>query len=65
MELTIGESAAVVQHLDAFRKKRNVGSYDRAGMTSDQDAEEMLKLAKDIRRKVEIWLRENRPDLIE
>jgi hypothetical protein len=65
LELTISENAAVVQHLDAFRKKRNVGSYDRAGMASDQDAEDMLELAKAIRRKVEVWLRKNKPDLIE
>jgi hypothetical protein len=54
----------VVTQFDFFRKKRNIGGYERAGMVSDHEAEAMLSLAKDIRKKVEDWLRENYPDLL-
>jgi hypothetical protein len=49
---------------DAFRKKRNIGGYERAGMTSDQEADEMFSLAKNIREKVENWLHRNYPELL-
>lgn len=35
LALTIGASSEVVPQFDAFRKKRNIGGYDRAGTTSD------------------------------
>jgi uncharacterized protein (UPF0332 family) len=50
--------------LDTFRKKRVKSDYERAGTVSESEAEEMLKLAKDLRRKVEAWLRAKYPNLI-
>jgi hypothetical protein len=61
---TIGADSALIAQLDAFRKKRNIGDYERIGTISDQEAKEMLDLAKDILRKVEQWLRTNHPELI-
>ena len=61
---TIDLSSTVVTQFDAFRKKRNIGGYERAGMTSDQEADEMFSLAKNIREKVENWLHKNYPELI-
>jgi hypothetical protein len=61
---TIDLPAQVVTQFDAFRKKRNIGGYERAGMVSDHEANEMLSLAKDIRKKVENWLRNNYPELL-
>lgn len=61
---TIDLSPSVVTQFDAFRKKRNIGSYERAGMTSDQEADEMFSLAKNIREKVENWLHRNYPELL-
>ena len=49
---------------DAFRKKRNIGGYERAGLVSDHDADEMLGLAKDIRQEVVRCLQEKYPDLL-
>ena len=57
-------SSTVVTQFDAFRKKRNIGGYERAGMTSDQEADEMFSLAKNIREKVENWLHRNYPELL-
>lgn len=56
--------ATVVTQFDFFRKKRNIGGYERAGMVSDHEADEMLSLAKNIRNKVENWLSENHPELL-
>ena len=62
---TIGADNRLVVQLDAFRKKRNISGYDRAGTTSDKEAEEMFALAKQIREDVETWLRANHPELTE
>lgn len=61
---TIDLSAAVVTQFDVFRKKRNIGGYERAGMVSDHEADEMLSLAKNIRKKVEDWLNKKYPELL-
>lgn len=61
---TIDLSPSVVTQFDAFRKKRNIGGYERAGMTSDQEADEIFSLAKNIREKVENWLHRNYPELL-
>lgn len=61
---TVDFPAAVVTQFDFFRKKRNIGDYERAGMVSDHEAAAMLSLAKDIRKKVEDWLRKNYPELL-
>jgi hypothetical protein len=54
---TIGATSDIVTRLDRFRKKRNIGGYERAGSVSDQEAEEMIALANQLRRDVETWLR--------
>ena len=59
LAFTIGADAAMVSKLDQFRKKRNLGEYERAGRVSDQEAAEMLKLAIELRDKVRNWIGEN------
>jgi len=61
---TAGLDPAVVQALDAFRKKRNLSSYERVGIVSDAEAAEMRDLAAAIRRKVLAWLRKKHPHLL-
>jgi len=62
---TIGASPGLVTQFDQFRKKRNIGAYDRAGATSDQEASEMILLAQRLRNEIEDWLRINHPSLLE
>ena len=50
--------------LDAFRKKRNVGDYERAGLVSEKEAQEMVVLARQLRKHVGDWLRANHPELL-
>lgn len=61
---TIKTDAGLITLFDKFRKKRNIGSYEHAGMISDQEAGEMVDLAHRLRRDVENWLCKNHPDLI-
>ncbi len=60
---TIKADAGLIAQLDRFRKKRNIGGYERAGMTSDQEVKEMLALAQKLRNDVEEWLGANHPEL--
>jgi hypothetical protein len=61
---TVGCEAGIVSKLDKFRKKRNISDYEQAGTVSDQEADEMLRTARELRAKVEDWLRREHADLI-
>lgn len=62
---TIGLDSASIDLFDSFRKKRNIGGYERAGTVSEQEAKEMVALAQKLRIDIEKWLRLNYPDLFE
>lgn len=64
LRLTIGWDAARVEALQGFRRKRNTTEYDRAGLVSEKDAEDMRDLAVSLRDDVIGWLRKNHPDLM-
>jgi hypothetical protein len=64
LEFTTAPGGTRIDTLDAFRKKRNVSSYDVAGSVSDREAGEMLKLAMSVREGVEGWIRVTRPGLL-
>ncbi len=61
---TIKADPALIAQLDKFRKKRNISDYERAGAVSQQEANEMFVLAKNLRDEVEKWLRSNHPELL-
>lgn len=61
---TIGADTGLIDQFDSFRKKRNVGGYERAGLISEQEAKEMFSLAEDLLVAVEKWLRANHPELL-
>lgn len=61
---TIGWPAATVSRFDRFRKKRNIGGYETAGLVSDQEASEMHGLATELRDDALAWLRKNHPKLM-
>jgi hypothetical protein len=64
LAFTIGASTDLVDQLDSFRKKRNISDYERAGTVSEQEAREMLTLAKSLRETITAWLKKNHPELI-
>jgi hypothetical protein len=62
LEYTLGWNANLIMQMERFRKKRNIGGYERAGSISDQEAAEMLVLAKQLRLNVAQWLQETHPE---
>jgi len=52
LTFTIEADADLVAQLDAFRKKRNIADYERAGVVSEQEVAEMIDLARELRRTV-------------
>jgi hypothetical protein len=61
---TIGADKKLVAKFDQFRKKRNIGGYEQAGLVSDYEADEMIALANELREQTEHWLRINYPELL-
>jgi hypothetical protein len=54
---TVGVSAGTVDLLDAVRRKRNRGNYERAGTTSAGEAAELHRVVTELRRDVVQWLK--------
>jgi hypothetical protein len=61
---TVEAGPSLVATLDKFRKKRNIGGYERAGVVSEQEAQEMLVLARRPRNEVKDWLHVHHPELM-
>ena len=64
LAFTIKTDAATIKQLDKFREKCNISDYERAGLVTEQEAEEMIGLAKQLRDDVEQWLRAHYPGLV-
>ena len=64
LEHTLGADSALINTLDAYRRKRNKISYDAPVAVSAGEAGDMLAMAKHLRRDVEKWVRKNYPALI-
>jgi len=64
LAFTIKTDAAAIKQLDKLREKRNISDYERAGLVTEQEAEEMIALAKQLRDDVEQWLRAHYPGLV-
>ena len=60
---TLGDGR-LSRQLDQFRKKRNADAYEMAGTVSDQEAQEMVALAAEMRRRVQAWLEANYASLL-
>ena len=54
----------LLRKLAVFSKKRNSASYDSAGSISNQDLEQILSTAQDLRHSVEEWLKKTHPELL-
>lgn len=64
LELTLGKDAKFIRAFDAFRKKRNVSSYDIGGGISHREVEEMIGIAQSLQQGVEQWIRTNHASLL-
>ena len=61
---TILADASLINQLDSYRKKRNLGDYERAGSTSVREATEARDLARRLRDDVRAWLERTHPGLL-
>ncbi len=64
LSLTMKLPSSLVQQLDRFRKKRNVGGYERTGSISDQEVDEMIALSEHLAGVVKSWLETNHAKLL-
>src|SRR5713101_2214200 len=64
LELTVGKGSKFIGAFDAFRKKRNVSSYDIGGGISHREVEEMIGIAQSLQHDVEQWIRTNHASLL-
>ncbi len=57
-------SRTVVDTLQVARCKRNLGNFEREGLVSEQEAQEIFFLATALRAAVLAWLRSERSELL-
>jgi uncharacterized protein (UPF0332 family) len=65
LSFTLQMEGRVIRRLHKFRRKRNISDYERPGTVTEQEAQEMVELAKLIRQQVEEWIRNNYKELAE
>ena len=64
LEFSIDPERKLIPTLDALRRKRNTGAYDDYGLVSQGEADLAGKLAAEVRKDVEDWIRKNHADKI-
>jgi hypothetical protein len=64
LEFTVKADTKLLRKLYVFSKKRNSASYDSAGSISNQDLEQVLSTAQELRHTVENWLKKFHPELL-
>jgi hypothetical protein len=64
LRYTIKADSNLISQFDQYRKKRNIGGYDMAGMISQKEADGMKALAKYLRKEIEEWLHKYHPELM-
>jgi hypothetical protein len=63
LRFTINAPPELIRQLNRFRGKRIKGSYDSAGITSEQEVREAIDFTKALRAKVRQWLEKSHPEL--
>lgn len=64
LEYTVQASSKIIQRLKTFSNKRNQSIYDVAGVISDQDLTEMMKIATELQSQITSWLEKTHPELL-
>jgi hypothetical protein len=64
LEFSVNPERKLIPKLDALRRKRNTGAYDDYGLVSQGEADLAGKLAAQVRKQTEDWIRRNHPDRI-
>jgi len=64
LALTLKIDSDVIDLLDDFRKKRNRSSYERTGMITKREVDEIIELSKKVQSTLMEWLRQYHSNLI-
>ena len=64
LQFTIGLDPDALDRLDKFRKKRNLGVYEAAGVVSEEEVTTITAMAEDLRARIEVWLKNEHPELM-
>lgn len=64
LRYTICADIGLINQFEKYRKKRNMGGYDMAGMISQKEADGIKTLAKRLRKEIEEWMRKHHPELM-
>jgi len=62
LSLTLQLDERIIRRLDKLRRKRNISDYERPGLVSEQEAQEMVEMAIQIRRQVQAWIQNSHPE---
>jgi len=65
LQHTVVLDSTTIDLINKLHKKRNIASYTTAGAVSQLEAAEMVRLAKEVRRRVDHWLHDNAADLVD
>lgn len=63
LEFTLKIDSKLVTIIDSFRKIRHYATYERAGVVTESMVQEIIEIAKELKEKVIIWLKEKHSDL--
>jgi hypothetical protein len=64
LRFTLGVDENTIRVFDAFRKKRNIADYERAGTVTNQEVKELVELSRELRDRLVHWLQEHHPNLL-
>jgi uncharacterized protein (UPF0332 family) len=64
LAFTVALDSRDVDLLDQCRRKRHTAVYEQVGAVSDHEADEMIHLARRLRRHIEDWLKKEHPRLL-
>ena len=64
LDFTLNADPKVIQTLKTFNNKRSRSVYDMAGVVSDQEVNDISKLATELYKQVKSWLEKSHPELL-
>ncbi len=65
LRYTLGDArSGTADHIERCSRQRGQAMYERVGVVSEEDADELLTTAKQLRTDVVAWLKANHPTLV-
>lgn len=64
LKYTINMNSEDITYFDGFRKKRNISDYEKSGLVSEEEAEEMYQFAVELKDRISEWIKINHPEFL-